>query len=66
MVEPAFPSIRHKEREFYQVGCKKCGEGEFNFCLYFDGKKEFVVRCKCGYVRDLSIKEVVDYSQEKR
>lgn len=42
----SFPKIIHKDKEYYQVGCKNCRKGD-DWNIYSDGK-DFVARCKCG------------------
>lgn len=50
--------------DYFQVGCRKCGEGD-GMQLFADGESGFIVRCVCGHIIDLARAEKVSKPDEK-
>ena len=52
------PSIQYNSRRYYKIGCRKCGQGEFNWSI---AKRDdiFVAQCKCGHIIDVSNSNIV-------
>ena len=40
------PYIIHEGKKYYQVGCRKCTEGDY-WKVYSDGER-FIAKCRCG------------------
>jgi len=59
-----YPKIEYKGLELYQVGCRKCQQGDY-WKIYSD-KLYFVAECKCGHrieIPNNSIKHKPDIPQ---
>ncbi len=51
-----YPSIIYREKEYYQIACRKCKEpNEFSF--YSDGEN-FILVCKCNHISEIKIKNL--------
>ena len=41
------PNIKINKKTYWQVACKICKKAD-KYKIFYDGKKDFVVRCECG------------------
>lgn len=53
-----YPKMEFKGNTFYQIGCKKCGEG-YKFDFFHDGKQRFILKCECGHIEEILKKKVI-------
>lgn len=42
------PKIQFEGKDYYQIGCRRCGKGR-DWNIYSDGIK-FVAKCSCGNI----------------
>lgn len=57
------PKIEIDGVTYYQVGCRKCGKGEWK--IFYDGKKYFAFQCECGNTLELAKAKLQNKPDEK-